>query len=77
VTVGSVIAVGAPPEMPQFRGELLQVGLHVRPGYSGGPLVDAHGHLVGLNMMMAGPDVGLAIPLPVIKAFLHRVPGRV
>jgi serine protease Do len=77
VTVGSVIAVGAPPEMPQFRGELLQVGLHVRPGYSGGPLVDAHGYLVGLNMMMAGPDVGLTIPLPVIKAFLRRVPERV
>ena len=76
VTVGNVIAVGVPPEMPQFRGELLQVNLHVRPGYSGGPLVDAHGHLVGLNMIMAGPDVGMAIPLPVIKAFMRRVPGR-
>ena len=73
VTVGIVIDVGAPPEMPQFHGELLQVSLHVLPGYSGGPLVDANGHLVGLNMMMAGPDVGMAVPLPVIKTFLRRV----
>jgi S1-C subfamily serine protease len=57
-------------------GELIQVSLHLRPGHSGGPLVDGHGRLVGINTMMAGPDVGLAIPLPVINAFLRRVLGR-
>ena len=71
-TAGIVIGLGKPPEMPRFPGELLQVSLHLRPGHSGGPLVDEHGHLVGLNMMMAGPDVGLAIPLPVVKNFLQK-----
>lgn len=72
VTAGVIIDLGKPPEMPRFQGELLQVSLHLRPGYSGGPLVDERGHLVGLNTMMAGPDVGLAIPLPVVNEFLVK-----
>jgi S1-C subfamily serine protease len=72
-TAGIVIGLGKPPEMPRFPGELLQVSLHLRPGHSGGPLVDEHGHLVGLNMMMAGPDIGLAVPLPVVKDFIAQV----
>jgi serine protease Do len=74
-TAGMVIDVGPPPEMPRWRGELIQVSVHLRPGYSGGPLVDAHGHLVGINTMMAGPDVGLAIPFPRIVAFVRRALG--
>jgi serine protease Do len=75
-TVGMVIDTGVPPELPRVPGELIQVSLHLRPGHSGGPLVDGHGRLVGINTMMAGPEVGLAIPLPVINAFLRRVLGR-
>jgi serine protease Do len=75
VTAGVVIGVGVPPEMPRFQGALIQTSLHLRPGHSGGPLVDVHGRLVGINTMMAGPDVGLAIPLPVITAFLRRTLG--
>lgn len=72
-TAGIVIDVGAPPEMPRFQGEVIQVSVHLRPGYSGGPLVDVHGRLLGINTMMAGPDVGLAVPLHVITAFLRRL----
>ena len=57
---GVIIGVGPPPEMPQFRGELIQVGVHLRPGHSGGPLVDVQSRVVGIHTMMAGPDVGLA-----------------
>jgi serine protease Do len=71
-TAGIVIDVGVPPEMPRVQGELIQVSVHLRPGHSGGPLVDAQGHLVGINTMMAGPDVGLAVPLPVVAAFLRQ-----
>jgi S1-C subfamily serine protease len=75
VTAGTVIDVGAPPEIARSRGEFIQVGLHLRPGHSGGPLVDVYGRLVGINTMIAGPDVGLAIPLPVVKAFLRQTLG--
>jgi S1-C subfamily serine protease len=71
-TAGIVISVGVPPEMANRNQRLIQVGLHLRPGHSGGPLVDARGRLVGLNIMMAGPNVGLAIPVQTIKAFLKE-----
>lgn len=74
-TAGIVIDTGAPPEMPGGRGEFVQVGLHLRPGHSGGPLVDVEGRLVGLNTMITGPEVGLAIPVHAIKTFLRRALG--
>jgi serine protease Do len=71
-TAGTVIGVGPPPEMAMPGRELIHVGLHLRPGHSGGPLVDTGGRLVGINTMMAGPDVGLAVPVHVVKEFLRR-----
>jgi serine protease Do len=75
-TMGVVIAVGIPPEMAASGRELIQVSLHLRPGHSGGPLVDVHGRLVGVNTMMAGPDVGMAVPVNEVKAFLKERLGR-
>lgn len=72
VTAGVIINVGPPPEIQVPHGELIQVGLHLRPGHSGGPLVDVHGRLVGINTMMNGPNVGLAVPVHVVKGFLQR-----
>jgi serine protease Do len=69
-TAGVVIGMGPPPELGVPGRELLHVGLHLRPGHSGGPLVDVGGRLVGINTMMAGPDVGLAVPVHVVKAYL-------
>lgn len=70
VTAGVVIGKGIPLEMPRQSAPLIQVSLQLRPGHSGGPLVDAAGRLVGINTMMAGPDVGLAIPVETVIAFL-------
>ncbi len=72
VTAGIVIGVGPLPEMPTPERELIHVSLHLRPGDSGGPVVDAHGRLVGINTMMAGPDVGVAVPVHVVKTFLRQ-----
>lgn len=78
-TAGVVIGVGQDlPEMPGQVPELLAVSLHLRPGHSGGPMVDSKGRLIGINTMMAGPEVGLAVPVDTIKAFLRealRPPG--
>ena len=70
-----VISLGKPPEMAGGRGEFIQVGLHLRPGHSGGPLVDDLGRLVGVNTMIAGPEVGLAVPVHTVKAFLQETLG--
>lgn len=74
-TAGMVIAVGQPLEGIPYDGELIQVGLHLRPGHSGGPMVDERGCLVGINTMIAGPDVGLAIPIQTVKGFLKKALG--
>lgn len=50
--------------------EWLVVNLQLRPGHSGGPLVDAQGRLVGINTLMNGLDVGVAIPVHVAKRFV-------
>jgi serine protease Do len=72
VTAGVVIGEGAQfPEMPPGR-EWVVVSLHMRPGHSGGPLVDSNGRLVGINTMITGPDVGVAVPVHVARAFLKE-----
>lgn len=76
VSAGVVTGVGPHlPEMPLAHREWIAASLHLRPGHSGGPLVDALGRLVGINTIMAGPDVGLAVPVHVVKAFLRDAVG--
>jgi serine protease Do len=74
-TAGMVIAVGKSLQNLPYQGELIQVGLRLRPGHSGGPMVDGHGRLVGINTMIAGPEVGLAVPIQTVKRFLKESLG--
>jgi S1-C subfamily serine protease len=77
-TAGVVIGQGAElPDRPAFGREWLAVGLHYRPGHSGGPLVDSFGRLVGINTVMVGPDVGLAVPVHEVKEFLKTSLQRI
>ena len=55
--------------------EWIAVSLPLRPGYSGGPLVDARGRLVGINTMVVGPQVGMAVPVHLVKQFLREELG--
>jgi len=72
-TSGIVIGLGADlPEAAATRREWLMVSLVLRPGNSGGPLVDTSGRLLGVNTIMTGPEVGGAVPVHVVKAFLRE-----
>lgn len=77
-TGGVVISMG--PTVGDMRSatgrDWLAVSLHLRPGHSGGPLFDVEGRLVGVNTLMNGPEVGVAIPVHVVKAFLKDKLGR-
>jgi S1-C subfamily serine protease len=75
VTAGVIIGVGPHPEGILRGRDLVQVDLPLRPGHSGGPLVDAKGYLVGINTMMNGPKVGLAVPVHEAKRFLRQALG--
>jgi serine protease Do len=71
-TAGTVIATGA--GLPEFGGEQewIALNLRLRPGHSGGPLVDVNGNTVGINTLITGPEVGFAIPVHLVEAFLRE-----
>ncbi len=75
VAVGVVIGAGNGSDSSQDHRDLVTVSLNLRPGNSGGPLVDARGRLVGVNAMVTGPEVGLAVPVHVVKRFLKSALG--
>jgi serine protease Do len=65
VTVG-VVAGALDREGPWGR-ELIRADILLGPGNSGGPLVDAHGRVVGINAMVSGP-LALAVPSHLAEA---------
>jgi S1-C subfamily serine protease len=72
-TGGIVIGTGNRlPELPMISNDWVVVDLHLRPGNSGGPLVDVGGRLVGVNTMITGPSVGMAVAVDAVKDFLRR-----
>jgi serine protease Do len=76
LTFGVVIHLGPwPTESPRAGVELLAASLHLRPGHSGGPMFNAQGELIGLNTLMQGPDVGVAVPIDTAKLFLREAMG--
>jgi serine protease Do len=49
--------------------DLIQTDAAINPGNSGGPLIDLHGHVVGLNTAMIpyAQGIGFAIPATIVK----------
>lgn len=75
ITAGVVIGVGGDlPEIATGR-EWIALNLRLRPGHSGGPLVDIDGKLIGVNTMITGPEVGFAVPSDTVKRFLKNKLG--
>ena len=75
LTAGIVIGSGDNlPEMQAGR-DWIALSLRLRPGHSGGPLVDVDGKLIGINTMISGPNVGFAVPVHIVKAFLKQALG--
>jgi serine protease Do len=72
VSAGVVVAAGGDwSERPLAGREWIAADLHLRPGNSGGPLLNADGELVGINSMVLAGDLGLAVPAHVVERFLQ------
>lgn len=77
VTAGIISAVGGGlAGGPIQLSEAVQANITLRPGNSGGPLADAGGRVVGINSMVMGPGVAIAVPSNTVETFLaQRAPG--
>lgn len=77
----SGVVIGAGDDLEEIEGiwrarrDWIAAHLHLRPGYSGGPMLDSAGRLVGVNSMMTAHDIGIAIPVHTAKAFLQDAMG--
>jgi serine protease Do len=75
VTAGVISGLG---RLPQSMRNLPYIRTDVRlaPGNSGGPLLNAGGQVIGINAMILGGDLGIAIPSHVADAWLAERLGR-
>ncbi len=68
-TLGSVVAVGGAVQTHRRHfSAYIQTDVTMYPGFSGGPLVDASGRIVGLNSSALVRGASLAIPIPEARA---------
>jgi S1-C subfamily serine protease len=75
VSWGVVSAIGGRPEA-QSGGEMFHLDLTLYPGFSGGPLVDAQGRVVGLNTSGASRHLQLAIPAAAVNRVVDELERR-
>jgi serine protease Do len=75
VTVGVVSGLGALPGSGAGAARsYIRSDVSLAPGNSGGPLLDARGEVVGLNAMVIGGDLSVAIPSDVVSRWLSATP---
>jgi serine protease Do len=81
VTVGVVSAkgraLGLSAESSSFEN-FIQTDAAINFGNSGGPLVDLHGNVIGINSAInaAGQNIGFAIPIDVARRILPQLRER-
>lgn len=64
ITVGVISAKGRAIGVAEYE-DLIQTDASVNPGNSGGPLVNIHGEIIGINtaIVAGGQGIGFAIPI--------------
>jgi serine protease Do len=72
--IGIVHAFGR--ASPACGRRWVEADIDLPPGYSGGPLSDAAGRVVGVNAMAARDGRGFAVPSKIVEAFLAGLPTQ-
>lgn len=57
----------------QFKEGLIHTDVTLYPGFSGGPLADASGRIVGINSSVLGRDLSLAIPIETVARIAEQL----
>jgi serine protease Do len=77
VTAGIVSSISATKENgDDSPRRYIKSDVHLAPGNSGGPLLDAEGKVIGINAMIFGGDLAVAIPSNVVSSWLAGLPKR-
>jgi S1-C subfamily serine protease len=86
VTSGIISALSRPLGQSDSR-RFIQTDAPINPGNSGGPLIDLHGHVIGINSALFSPSqnemsagnigIGFAIPSNDVKKVLAQAEGRI
>ncbi len=69
--LGTVKTRGKRGSVPIIRSDVL-----LAPGNSGGPLVNVSGGVIGINTMIIGGDLGVAIPSHIVESFVNEALGQ-
>jgi serine protease Do len=79
VSVGVISALGRNLELGNARYyNLIQTDTAINQGNSGGPLVNIHGEVIGINTMIlseTGGNIGLgfAVPINIVKGIVEKI----
>ncbi len=81
LTTGVVSALGRVIESPEdnrFIGEAIQTDAAINPGNSGGPMLDLHGHVIGVNSQIISPSgasagIGFAVSANTVRRVVPRL----
>ncbi len=81
VTAGIISATGRATDDPSLKGnyqDFLQTDAAINRGNSGGPLVNMHGEVIGLNNMIISTSggnegIGLSIPSSMFKVIMNKL----
>lgn len=71
VTRGVISTVGAVAMRDGRRINTIRSDVRLAPGNSGGPLLNASGDVVGINAMIVGGDLSVAIPASTVADWLN------
>jgi serine protease Do len=76
VTQGIVSAIGSIEVRGGRKAQYIRSDVQLAPGNSGGPLLNAEGAVVGINAMIFGGDLSVAIPSHIASEWIAGQPDR-
>lgn len=77
VSAGIISGLGSVPLAGDHGSiQVIRTDVGLAPGNSGGPLMNASGGVIGINTMIVGGDLGVAIPSHLVEAFVEETLGE-
>lgn len=77
MTAGIISALGEiETSWREGKAEYIRSDVRLAPGNSGGPMLDAEGRVIGINAMIFGGDLSVAIPSHIATQFLMVAEGK-